>query len=341
MYPWFSSLFQQLHSHAAHALLLRSPPGWGIDQLALSWSKRQLCEQSDRLSPEQDGCQSCSSCHMFEVKTHPDFFPLLTEDYALTHDWPMESLSQDQEKKKASRNIKISQVRALIEFAHISTSRQGLKIIWIHQAEYLTTEAANALLKTLEEPASHVRLILTSEYADSLMATLKSRCQHLFFRPDVHEEPLLAWLAEQAHLTLKTKRSSSDIAAAWHAGAHQPFKALQWLAHESFNAASWHQIPQQLTTGLVPFLNECQALDQLQILMMCLSDWQRHLHHTAPFFFNAEDFQAHVKPDVNDLAQWAHALLQEMKTIDHPFQPALSLSAWLAKTQAVLRPLDH
>ena len=82
-------------------------------------------------------------------------------------------------KAKPSKEIRVDAVRAAIEWGQKTSSRGGAKVILIHPAQAMNPTAANALLKTLEEPAGPLRLVLTTNDPEALLPTVRSRCQRL------------------------------------------------------------------------------------------------------------------------------------------------------------------
>src|SRR5690606_27063109 len=104
------------------------------------------------------------------------------------------------DKKKAaktpSKEIKIDQIRALADFMNISTHRQGMRVILLYPAEALNTAAANALLKTLEEPPPNTMFLLVSNSLDRLLPTILSRCRKFALTMPGKDEAL-QWLNEQ------------------------------------------------------------------------------------------------------------------------------------------------
>lgn len=161
LYPWLQEDYHRLRAVAPpHGLLLSGPEGLGKGQLARYWAMSLLCEQSP-LSP----CQNCPSCLWFNAGHHPDYRELIPD--------PPESAKSSQ----ASTSITIDKVRALADFLMVSSHRQGWKIIVIEPADGLNLAAANALLKSLEEPPPQTLFILITSRLARIPATLRSRCR--------------------------------------------------------------------------------------------------------------------------------------------------------------------
>lgn len=161
------SALQKRRERLPHALLLIGQRGLGKFQLAQQFAASLLCEQ-----PASDGraCQRCLACNWFAQGNHPDFRLLQPEAMA-------EDAEAEEGKKKASQQITIDQVRGLDDFLNIGTHRDGLRIILVNPAEAMNRNTANALLKTLEEPAPNTLFLLVSNEPLRLLPTIRSRCQ--------------------------------------------------------------------------------------------------------------------------------------------------------------------
>lgn len=150
-----------------HALLLSGQKGLGKFELARRFVAGLLCEM-----PLNDGqaCGKCLACNWFSQGNHPDFRLLQPE--ILSADFEAE-----EGKKKPSQQITIDQIRGLDEFFNVGTHRGGLRIILVNPTEAMNRNAANALLKTLEEPSDKTLFILVSSDPARLLPTIRSRCQ--------------------------------------------------------------------------------------------------------------------------------------------------------------------
>jgi DNA polymerase-3 subunit delta' len=174
--PWQTSQWKSLMNLRArlpHALLFHGPAGIGKTQFVSAFCQSLLCE-----SPDSEGhaCGICQNCSLYAAGTHPDFLRVTIQDDAT--------------------RIKIDQIRELIEFSFLSRSFAAVKIIVILGADTMNTEAANSLLKTLEEPPAGTVIILSCQRPSALPATVKSRCQKLRFTVPEHALAL-DWLSAQ------------------------------------------------------------------------------------------------------------------------------------------------
>lgn len=182
----------QLRDKLPHALLLHGRAGIGKLTLAEQLVQLFLCE-----NPQSDGlaaCGACSSCHWVKQGNHPDFMKL--QPPALDENEPDAEPPAEPKSAAAGQLISVTQVRELTGFVQLSTHRGGLRIALIHPAETMNLAAANALLKTLEEPPPNVLLILVSHHASRLLPTVRSRCHSIRFTlPDA--DAALSWLTQQ------------------------------------------------------------------------------------------------------------------------------------------------
>lgn len=204
-YPWQQALWQSLAARLAearlpHALLFAGPEGLGKRHLATTLAASLLCEQrtSDGLP-----CGECNACHLFALGNHPDYLHLRPEE--------------------EKRTIGVDQIRDLASFFSLKSHYGTHKVVVLEPADVMTGAAANALLKTLEEPTPGSFLVLCSDQPASLLATIRSRCQKQLFSP-VAEVNAVPWLEQQLH-----DRPQAQLLFALSGGL--PLKALA-LAEE-------------------------------------------------------------------------------------------------------------
>ncbi|OIR00012.1 DNA polymerase III subunit tau [mine drainage metagenome] len=191
LYPWQTESWQALQGLRArlpHALLFKGAEGIGKLDLALNFAQSLLCEK-----PHADGtaCKECSSCHWFEQDSHPDF--RLIQPDALT---AAEDGEEKSGAKKPSREISVDQIRDLSSFANLSAHCGGYRVVVIHPAEALNNNAANSLLKTLEEPTDKLLFLLVTHKPQQLLPTILSRCLSFSLHTPTPEAGA-AWLAQQ------------------------------------------------------------------------------------------------------------------------------------------------
>ncbi len=145
-----------------HAYIFSGPSGIGKRTMAEVFSSILLC--SDQGSTKR--CGSCQSCLLFDNNSNPDYYVLEAEE----------------------ASIKIEGIRNMLH--HISTRPlySGRKIYLIPEAEKMTVQAQNCLLKTLEEPPDYTTIILTVVSYESLLETIRSRCVRYNFKKNTFSE---------------------------------------------------------------------------------------------------------------------------------------------------------
>ena len=170
-----------------HALLFAGPAGVGKRETAEALAARLLCEAHP--APHAPACGHCPSCVMMASGTHPDF--RLVQPEAAEED---EGASPAGEKKKASKQIRIPQIRELEAFFHVGGHRGGARVCVIEPAEAMNAVTANSLLKILEEPDASFYFIMVSHRWNLLLPTLLSRSRRVMFVAPPEAEAR-AWLA--------------------------------------------------------------------------------------------------------------------------------------------------
>ena len=191
-FPWHRAELSRLlarRESLAHALLVHGRAGIGKVEFARALAASALCETP------RDGlaCESCPSCHWFSQGNHPDFREIVPEAALEDEEGAEDAAKPD---KAKSLVIKIDQIRALADFVALTTHRGGYRVLLIHPAEALHPAAANALLKTLEEPPPHTLIVMVSDQPARLLATIRSRCRMLGLSTPPRDEAL-AWLRAQ------------------------------------------------------------------------------------------------------------------------------------------------
>jgi DNA polymerase-3 subunit delta' len=202
-YPWQQDEWQQLCAligvgRLPHALMLTGPAGIGKHHLALALAQRLLCEAPVMDTP----CGKCRSCLLNRAQTHPDLLWLTPEE--------------------EGKAIKVDQVRELSETLGKTAQQGGYKVVILAPADAMNTNAANALLKSLEEPADKTLLLLISTNPSSVLPTIRSRCQ-LRLMPLPPREQVLHWLRP----LLAGQSLSAEALVEAAEGA--PLKALSYL----------------------------------------------------------------------------------------------------------------
>jgi DNA polymerase-3 subunit delta' len=177
--PWLEPKFGQLETARragtlGHAWLISGPAGVGKINLALVVAARLLGDDARHGELDPATALAAMAARHEPADRHPDLHWL----------HPLED----------KETISIDQVREVIETFSLTAHHGGAKVILIEPAEALTTAAANALLKTLEEPTPRGYLLLVSHQPGRLAATVRSRCQHLTLRAP-ESDVVTQWLA--------------------------------------------------------------------------------------------------------------------------------------------------
>ncbi len=187
-----------------HALLLTGPARIGKRVAAEALARRLLCGEAEGAAL---ACGQCRSCRLFVAGSHPDTSVIMLEENPKTG--------------KLRTEIVVEQIRRLGEWFALTPQFGGAQVAIIDPADVMNGNAANALLKTLEEPLPGRYLLLLAARAGRLPATIRSRAQRLAFALPPTEEAL-AWLSERGH--------GGDAAedALRQAEGH-PGQALAWI----------------------------------------------------------------------------------------------------------------
>ena len=191
-------LLRRLHraNHLSHAILLNGPQGCGKRTLAVALAKMLLCHAP---TVDGDSCGTCTSCQEIAAGIHPDCL-LLPDD-------------------RESPQLAVEIVRESLVMAATESALMGKgRVFILPMVERLRHEAANALLKILEEPPADTHIIMTSSSGDGLLPTIRSRSQR--FR-------MQALVASDLEAVLLTQGMAAPEAAAW---LHEPGASLRSVA---------------------------------------------------------------------------------------------------------------
>ena len=253
LYPWLAPTYHKItgafdEALGHHTLLLRADVGLGVAQLCEALAQRLMC-----LTPNGDeACGQCHSCHLMQANSHPDF----------QHIAPIEN-----------KDIGIDQIRAMNEQATQHAQQNGNKVIYIEQAHRLTEAAANAILKTLEEPRPNTYFILHCDMQTALLPTIYSRCQVWnLLLPET--EVALQWLQSQVFA------ETLEMLTALRVNYGRPLLALAMLQQNQleqrreFLRQFWVFYRRRSPLELLPFFakEKDMALQQLDWLLAFLSD---------------------------------------------------------------------
>jgi DNA polymerase-3 subunit delta' len=248
--PWQEELWNRLadmRGRLPHALLLHGRPGIGKLHLAETLAQSLLCENQSKYHL---ACGACPACGWFIAGNHPDFRQVQPEALAPAEDDAEAADGSEEGKKKPSKQIKIEQIRALSDFLNVGSHRNGYRLVLVHPAESMNSGAANALLKSLEEPSAGVIFLLVSHQPRKLLPTVRSRCHALALSLPPRALSL-RWLKEQG-----SKATAATLAFAGDApleAAHLPDDEAD-ARHKLFNLLG------QPTTSALGLADICQRL---------------------------------------------------------------------------------
>jgi len=261
-----------------------------------------------------------------QSRLHPDLFVLMPEALRKSQGWLLVDDKADSadNKRKPSQQIRIDEVRALIDWSQKTTARGRGKVVVLHPADSLNLQSASALLKTLEEPAPGTRLVLTTADPARLLPTVRSRCQRVLLPAPNHSQAL-AWLAGQG-----VARPEVLLAAC----CGRPLEALA-LSQRGVDADVWAALPRAVAQGAgaaalagwpVPVVVD--ALHKL-----CHDALACSVGAQARYFPQATVPRAAALPA---LLAWAEALARVARHAEHPWSEALLLDSLLGQGQQAL-----
>ena len=312
--PWLDDwLAHALRTQRGHAVLIHGPQGIGQWQLSITLAQAWLCEagQGSRVP-----CGRCASCRLVQARSHPDLLVLVPEALQASLGWQAaETESESTEgasKKQPSKEIKVDAVRGAVAFAQTTPARGAGKVVVMHPAERMNGIAANALLKTLEEPAGASRFVLSCAAPEALLPTIRSRCQALALRlPDAAKAA--QWLAGQG-----VARAEVMLAAA----GGQPLDAIDWVK-DGLDAQRWLQLPAAMRRGDASALAGWSIVRAVDALHKLCHDVACTSVGAAPRYFPADALP--TQPELARLTAWARELARAARQAEHPLNAGLMI----------------
>jgi len=283
-----------------HAWLLHGMRGVGKSMLAARMAATYLCA-----SPSENGpCGNCHGCHVIAAGAHPDMRLVSLED--------------------GKRDISIGQVRELLSFLSLSGSESVRRVVVLQDAELLNVQAANALLKGLEEPAAGSLLLIVCNDLARLPATIRSRCmlQHCAPLNDGQMQRVLAGMDIDAGF--------SELVLSL---AHGCPGRVQSLQHRQTGEAllAWQRLTSDLAAADIGDLQDWLASHLDAVPHTLVSDIVlEHVQHRL-LAGMSDGFPSAVLDAADELARWPQAVRR------HTLRPALSLFAHMMRLRAALK----
>ena len=321
--PWLTPLPGQARAlGVAHAVLLQGAIGDGLFEAAGLLASHWLCE-----ADEPRPCGRCSGCSAVASGVHPDLFRLMPEALArqlgadATSEAGEPADGESRSRRKPSRQIRIDDVRAAIDWVATTSSRGRGKVVLVQPAEAMNVQSANALLKTLEEPPRGARLLLASARPDQLLPTVRSRCQVLRL-PVPTRELADRWLSGQGV-------AGAEVLLA--AACGRPLEAAALLG-AGIDAARWSALPAALLHGQSAAVSGWSLPQVVDALIKLCHDGMVMLVGGRPRFFGAAGLPAPAS--LPALAAWQRDLAAFARRAEHPWNEGLAVEALLLRARA-------
>lgn len=309
--PWHERQWREIDARIGrgrlpHALLLRGAEGLGKVDFACYLAAALLCGEN---AGAGEPCGRCRSCRLIQAGNHPD----------LIH------VGVLAEKK----SIGVDQIRELIDKLALTAQYAAGKIVIIAPADALNHNAANSLLKTLEEPPAGAFLLLCSSRPASLPATIRSRCQQLLFQPPDREQAR-QWLTER----LAQDQNPDELL---QLAANAPLTALH------FSETGLVDLRQQLFTdleGIVSGQSNPSIISEqwlklgLKESLYCLYSWTVDIIRLAMSGSAARVADPEIRPRLHRLAEMSDVrrlyrrldkACDLLNRLDQTFNPQLML----------------
>jgi DNA polymerase-3 subunit delta' len=325
--PWLAEpLRQALATRHAHALLIHGPGAVGQFELALALAQAWLCEQM-ALPLIERPCRACAACRLVAARSHPDLLVLLPEALREALGWAGEGEGDEERessRKKPSKEIRIEAIRAAIAFATTTAARGRGKVVVVHPAERMNPAAANAFLKTLEEPAGDSRFLLCSAGPGALAPTIRSRCQDLALAVPPRAEAE-AWLAARGV-------DAPGVLLAGSGG--RPQEALDWAAN-GVDAAAWRALPGRIARGDAAAVRGWPLARLVDALQKICHDAMSLACGAEPRYFPRASIGGGA--ELAALLDWWRELARLARDVEHPWSADLALESLVEQSREALK----
>ena len=288
-YPWLRAPFEQLISQyqagrGHHALLVHSLPGMGEDALIYALCRWLMCQRPQG----NKSCGECHSCQLMQAGTHPDSYEVTLE--------------------KGKSTLGIDVIREITEKLYSHSQQGGNKVIRIAQADKLTEAAANALLKTLEEPPARTWFFLSCPEPAHLPATLRSRCLSWHLAPPA-ESFARAWLARETQQTADSLTAALRLSGGSPPAALQLLEPVLWKQREKLTDSLSLACDSGDMLALLPEFNHDDAVRTLDWLCALLLDAIKHQQGATNGLTNNDHLSLVIKLTQQGSPALLHSLL--------------------------------
>lgn len=200
-----------VHHTVSHAYLFEGGKGTGKKAVALWLAQALFCLNPNDGKP----CGTCHNCIRIKEENHPDVSQIMAE----------------------GQRIKIDQIRELKESLTKSGLETKQKVLILHDADKMTVNAANGLLKFLEEPDGQVVIILLTTQKSAILPTIQSRCQTLTFKPLAKQQLIERLVAEG--ISENTADLLSQLTNSWQKAVE--LSQDEWFNEARDNLSQWYQ----------------------------------------------------------------------------------------------------
>lgn len=255
LYPWLAPTYHKIvqtfsEGLGHHAMLIKADTGLGIETLFEALSQYIMCSNSQGEAP----CGECHACRLMQAHSHPDYHELRSIE---------------------GKDIGVDQVREINEVIAQHAQQNGNKVVYVQGAERLTEAAANAFLKTLEEPRPQTYFLLQADSSSSLLATIYSRCQ-VWNVPVPSEQMAQDWLRSHSEAEM------SEISTALAMNLGRPLSALETLQQDfieqrkGFLRQFWIFYRRRSPLELLSLFDKERYIQQVDWILSFLADSLKH-----------------------------------------------------------------
>ena len=287
-----------------HALLLYGQPGLGLDHFAHCFLQALVCE-----APVEDGtaCGACAPCRQFAQGVYPDYHKVTPED--------------------GKAGVLVDQIRELNDFVALTQSSAGRKLVLLTPADRMNVNAANSLLKTLEEPSGDTVIVLVAHSLSRLPATIRSRCQLVKFgkpRKDIARQ----WLEQRGCTRIDHLLHLANGAPCL---AERMNDATLLAAYENTVVVLLEALERRRTVPeLRKIVSDTDSAQLVLWIQSVLRDLQRAFHSLPDACFENSDYIPVLRRlsgllDFRSVFEVSDRFVKIIATIDHPLNAELFL----------------